>query len=66
MRPVDFTPDQIIEAGLELQSAGRSITGFALRKTVGGGQSNTAKTGLGGIPFQPIRRGVRAGGRTSR
>nr|QOU99708.1 Alpha-helical coiled coil protein [Pseudomonas syringae pv. actinidiae] len=43
MRPVDFTPDQIIEAGLELQSAGRSITGFALRKIVGGGNPTRLK-----------------------
>lgn len=43
MRPVDFTPEQIIEAGLELQNAGRSITGFALRKIVGGGNPNRLK-----------------------
>lgn len=43
MRPVDFTAEQIIEAGLELQSAGRSITGFALRKLVGGGNPTRLK-----------------------
>lgn len=43
MRPVDFTPEQIIEAGQALQSAGRSITGFALRQKVGGGNANRLK-----------------------
>jgi len=37
MRPVEFTPEQIIEAGQALQGAGRNITGFALRQKVGGG-----------------------------
>ena len=37
MRPVVFTEEAIIEAGQQLQSAGRNITGFALRQKVGGG-----------------------------
>ncbi|RMN13947.1 DNA-binding protein [Pseudomonas syringae group genomosp. 3] len=43
MRPADFKPEQIIEAGKLLQSAGRAITGFALRKEVGGGNPNRLK-----------------------
>ena len=37
MRPVEFTPESIIQAGQDLQKAGRNITGFALRQKVGGG-----------------------------
>lgn len=38
MRPAEFTQEQIIKAGQELQAAGRrKITGFALRQRVGGG-----------------------------
>ena len=37
MRPAEFTPETIIEAGKELQAAGRNITGFSLRQHVGGG-----------------------------
>lgn len=37
MRPAHIAPDAIIEAGRELQAAGRNITGFALRSKVGGG-----------------------------
>jgi len=37
MRPAEFAPDAIIQAGKELQAAGRNITGFALRQRVGGG-----------------------------
>lgn len=37
MRPAEFTPEVIIQAGQELQAAGRSITGFSLRQHVGGG-----------------------------
>ncbi|HEY2452374.1 MAG TPA: DNA-binding protein [Scandinavium sp.] len=37
MRPATYEPEQIIEAGLALQAEGRSITGFALRTRVGGG-----------------------------
>lgn len=40
MRPVTFTHDDIIEAGKALLSEGRNITGFALRKKVGGGDAN--------------------------
>jgi colicin import membrane protein len=32
MRPAEFTPEAIIQAGQELQTAGRNITGFALRQ----------------------------------
>ncbi len=37
MRPVEITPESIIQAGQELQASGRNITGFALRQKVGGG-----------------------------
>lgn len=40
MRPVTFTHDDIIEAGKTLLAEGRNITGFALRKKVGGGDAN--------------------------
>ena len=40
MRPVTFTNDDIIEAGKTLLAEGRNITGFALRKKVGGGDAN--------------------------
>lgn len=43
MRPADFTVEQIIEAGQALQGAGRSITGFALRQKVGGGNPTRLK-----------------------
>ena len=31
MRPVEFTDEQVVEAGRTLQAQGRNITGFALR-----------------------------------
>ncbi len=37
MRQAEYTSEEIVAAGLELQSKGRSITGFALRKVIGGG-----------------------------
>jgi chromosome segregation ATPase len=37
MRPAEFSPESIIEAGQALQAVGRNITGFALRQKVGGG-----------------------------
>jgi len=43
MRPVEFTPEQIIQAGQDLQSSGRNITGFALRQKVGGGNPSRLK-----------------------
>lgn len=43
MRPAIFEPQQIIEAGLALQAEGRSITGFALRNRVGGGNPGRLK-----------------------
>jgi colicin import membrane protein len=43
VRPAEFTPEEIIEAGYELQAAGRNITGFALRQKVGGGNPNRLK-----------------------
>ena len=43
MRPVEFNPESIIEAGQELQAAGRNITGFALRQRVGGGNPTRLK-----------------------
>ena len=43
MRPVEFTLDAIIQAGQDLQTAGRNITGFALRQRVGGGNPTRLK-----------------------
>jgi len=43
MRPAEFTPESIIEAGNELQARGRNITGFALRQKVGGGNPSRLK-----------------------
>ena len=43
MRPAEFTHATIIEAGQTLQAAGRNITGFALRQTVGGGNPSRLK-----------------------
>lgn len=37
MRPPEIEDEQIIEAGKQLQADSRRVTGFALRKTVGGG-----------------------------
>ena len=37
MRPAEFEDEQIIEAAKRLLSEGRRVTGFALRKEVGGG-----------------------------
>ncbi|WP_426166243.1 DNA-binding protein [Polaromonas sp. DSP2-3-2b2] len=43
MRPAEFTHESIIEAGQNLQVAGRNITGFALRQKVGGGNPTRLK-----------------------
>lgn len=43
MRPVEFTAEQIIDAGQALQASGRNVTGFALRQKVGGGNPNRLK-----------------------
>lgn len=43
MRPVEFAPEAIIQAGQDLQAAGRNITGFALRQKVGGGNPTRLK-----------------------
>ncbi len=43
MRPAEFTPEAIIQAGQDLQAAGRNITGFALRQRVGGGNPSRLK-----------------------
>lgn len=43
MRPVEFAPEAIIQAGLALQAVGRNITGFALRQKVGGGNPSRLK-----------------------
>ena len=42
-RPTEFTDQSIIQAGLDLQKANRAITGFALRKIVGGGSASRLK-----------------------
>lgn len=43
MRPVEFSAQQIVEAGHALQAAARNITGFALRQKVGGGNPRRLK-----------------------
>ena len=43
MRPAEFPAETIIQAGKELLSAGRNITGFALRTKVGGGNAARLK-----------------------
>lgn len=37
MRPVEFSDEEVIAAGEALVTAGRNVTGFALRQKVGGG-----------------------------
>ena len=39
MRPIEFTDEQVIQAGKQLQASGRNVTGFALRSIVGGGSA---------------------------
>lgn len=43
MRPAEFPPESIIEAGQALQATGRNVTGFALRQRVGGGNPSRLK-----------------------
>lgn len=43
MRPTEVTNEQIIEAGNQIISAGRSVTGFALRKIIKAGDANRLK-----------------------
>ena len=43
MRPAEYTPEEIIQAGQDLQAGGRNVTGFALRSRVGGGNPNRLK-----------------------
>ena len=46
MRPAEFAPEAIIQAGQELQATGRNITGFALRQKVGGGNHPEAQADI--------------------
>lgn len=43
MRPAEFSQENIIAAGRDLQASGRNITGFALRQRVGGGDARRLK-----------------------
>jgi len=43
MRPAEFSSESIIQAGQNLQAAGRNITGFALRQKIGGGNPSRLK-----------------------
>jgi colicin import membrane protein len=43
MRPIEFAPEAVIQAGQQLRDSGRNITGFALRKIVGGGNPTRLK-----------------------
>lgn len=43
MRPIEFSSEAIINAGQDLQAAGRNVTGFALRQKVGGGSAGRLK-----------------------
>jgi len=61
MRPVEFAPETIIQAGADLQLAGRNVTGFALRQRVGGGNPARLKqvwdehcNGHGAAPAAPV------------
>lgn len=42
-RPADYPAADIVAAGKRLQAAGRSVTAFALRREVGGGNANRLK-----------------------
>ncbi|MDD2610947.1 MAG: DNA-binding protein [Giesbergeria sp.] len=44
MRPTEFSDEEIVRAGLELQSEGKNVTGFALRQRVGGGSASRLRT----------------------
>ena len=43
MRPSEFSNEDIVKAGNELKATGRNVTGFALRKLVGGGAAPRLK-----------------------
>lgn len=43
MRPSEYTPQAIIQAGLELQAAGERVNGFSIRKRLGGGNASRIK-----------------------
>lgn len=43
MRPTEFTDEQIIKAGQEVESQGRRVSGFAIRKQLGGGTQSRFK-----------------------
>jgi len=44
MRPSEYSTESIIEAGQQLQSAGRNVTGFAIRQKIGGGNPARLKS----------------------
>lgn len=61
MRPAEFSPELILQAGADLQAAGRNVTGFALRQRVGGGNPARLKqvwdehlNGNGAAPAAPL------------
>lgn len=37
MRPVEFSEDKILEAGKKIDASGKRVTGYALRRALGGG-----------------------------
>lgn len=43
MRPIEFPADIIINAGQELLAAGRTVTGWAIRQKIGGGNPTRLK-----------------------
>lgn len=43
MRPTEFSDEEIVKAGQQLQAEGRNVTGFALRQKVGGGSAPRLK-----------------------
>ena len=43
MRPVQFNDEIVIQAAKDLEAAGRSVTGFAIRQKVGGGNPTRLK-----------------------
>jgi len=43
MRPSEFSDEEVIKAGTHLEEAGRRVTGFAIRKEIGGGNATRLK-----------------------
>ncbi|ROQ48435.1 plasmid replication DNA-binding protein KfrA [Marinobacter sp. 3-2] len=44
MRPAEFSEDRILEAGKKLDASGKRVTGYALRRALGGGDQKRLYT----------------------